>query len=136
MEYKDKYYGDAYCVHCKVKVEFEGQIKVSDSGRRMAYGKCPRCGGKVNRILGASPNAPKPELVTPQPAVVPKPEPYAKITITQDGKHWCAWAYDSRRSSDRGKWFRSRNKNSVIRKATQWVESYKVIEFFRGTING
>lgn len=52
---KDKeevYVGDAYCVYCKDKTEFTGKIRVSDSGRRMATGKCPRCGQKVNRILG------------------------------------------------------------------------------------
>lgn len=30
----------------------EGVIKTSDSGRRMAVGKCLACGTKVNRILG------------------------------------------------------------------------------------
>lgn len=136
MEYNKIFYGEAYCVKCKDKVTFEGDIKVSDSGRRMAQGKCPQCGTRVNRILGATPNAPKPELAIPQPAVVPKPLPYAKITISKDGKHWCAWAYDSRRGSINSKHFRSRNKNFAIKEATEWVESYKVIEFFRGTING
>ena len=44
--------GDAYCVKCKVPREFEGKIKTSDSGRRMAVGKCYECGTKLNRILG------------------------------------------------------------------------------------
>ena len=44
---------DAYCVQCKEKVQTDDYIiKVSDSGRRMAQGKCPRCGTKINRILG------------------------------------------------------------------------------------
>lgn len=42
----------AYCINCKQNHTFTGGIKVSDSGRRMAFGNCPACGGKVNRILG------------------------------------------------------------------------------------
>jgi NAD-dependent SIR2 family protein deacetylase len=49
---KNSYTGDAYCVGCKDKVEFEGTIKTSDSGRRMAQGVCNKCGSKLNRILG------------------------------------------------------------------------------------
>ena len=48
----ETYKGDAYCVKCKEKREFEGTVKVSDSGRRMAHGICPVCGTQVNRILG------------------------------------------------------------------------------------
>ena len=50
-EPKETYSGDAYCVYCKVKVDFDGWVRVSDSGRRMAYGNCPNCGKKVNRII-------------------------------------------------------------------------------------
>ena len=46
------YVGDAYCVKCKDKKNFEGKVLVSDSGRRMAQGKCGDCGTKLNRILG------------------------------------------------------------------------------------
>ncbi len=48
----ETYKGDAYCVKCKEKRDFEGTVKISDSGRRMAQGICPVCGTKVNRILG------------------------------------------------------------------------------------
>ena len=48
----ETYKGDAYCVKCKEKRDFEGPVKVSESGRRMAQGICPVCGTKVNRILG------------------------------------------------------------------------------------
>jgi hypothetical protein len=48
----ESYSGDAYCVKCKEKKNFTGQVKVSDSGRRMAQGICPTCGTKLNRILG------------------------------------------------------------------------------------
>ena len=51
----ETYKGDAYCVKCKEKRDFEGTVKVSDSGRRMAQGICPVCGTKVNRILGKKP---------------------------------------------------------------------------------
>jgi hypothetical protein len=43
---------NGYCVKCKEKRDFEGEVKVSDSGRRMAQGTCPVCGTKMNRILG------------------------------------------------------------------------------------
>lgn len=43
---------NGYCVKCKEKRDFEGEVSVSDSGRRMAKGTCPVCGTKMNRILG------------------------------------------------------------------------------------
>ncbi|HEX3705141.1 MAG TPA: DUF5679 domain-containing protein [Mycobacteriales bacterium] len=43
---------EGYCVKCKEKRKFEGEVRVSESGRRMAQGPCPVCGTKVNRILG------------------------------------------------------------------------------------
>jgi len=46
----EKYEG--YCVKCKDKREFDGEVKVSESGRRMAQGPCPVCSTKMNRILG------------------------------------------------------------------------------------
>ncbi|MEY3347289.1 MAG: hypothetical protein RIR40_1014, partial [Actinomycetota bacterium] len=32
----ETYKGEAYCVKCKEKRQFEGTVNVSDSGRRMA----------------------------------------------------------------------------------------------------
>jgi hypothetical protein len=46
----DSYNG--YCVKCKEKRDFEGEVTTSESGRRMAKGTCPVCGTKMNRILG------------------------------------------------------------------------------------
>ena len=46
----DTYNG--YCVKCKDKRDFQGEVAVSESGRRMAKGKCPVCGTTMNRILG------------------------------------------------------------------------------------
>jgi hypothetical protein len=43
---------NGYCVKCKEKRDFEGEVVTSDSGRRMAKGSCPVCGTKMNRILG------------------------------------------------------------------------------------
>ena len=51
-EMAEKYTGEAYCVKCKEKRDFTGEIRVSESGRRMAQGTCPVCGTKLNRILG------------------------------------------------------------------------------------
>jgi Domain of unknown function (DUF5679) len=48
----ESYTGEAYCVKCKEKRNFTGEVKVSESGRRMAQGICPVCGTKLNRILG------------------------------------------------------------------------------------
>ena len=43
---------NGYCVKCKEKRDFEGQVEVSKTGMNMAKGKCPVCGTTVNRILG------------------------------------------------------------------------------------
>jgi hypothetical protein len=43
---------EGYCVKCKEKRTYQGEIRTSESGRRMAQGPCPVCGTKVNRILG------------------------------------------------------------------------------------
>jgi hypothetical protein len=43
---------EGYCVKCKEKRTYEGEVKTSESGRRMAQGICPVCGTKINRILG------------------------------------------------------------------------------------
>lgn len=45
----DTYNG--YCVKCREKRDFEGEVN-EKNGRRMAQGKCPVCGTKMNRILG------------------------------------------------------------------------------------
>lgn len=129
MEYNKVFYGEAYCVKCKDKVTFEGQILVSDSGRRMAQGKCPQCSGRVNRILGASPNAPKPALVTPQPAVVPTPEPYAVITMEFADGWWTAHVADKHQGVRR---FKNFTRKRAIRKAMQWINSYQVIKLTEG----
>ena len=50
--YQDGDLIDAYCVKCKEKrTMVDSVIKTSDSGRRMAQGKCKICGTKLNRIL-------------------------------------------------------------------------------------
>ena len=43
---------NGYCVKFKEKRDFDGEVKVSESGRRRARGTCPVCGPKMNRILG------------------------------------------------------------------------------------
>ncbi|MBX6370707.1 MAG: hypothetical protein IRZ02_00415 [Acidothermus sp.] len=48
----EKYNGEAYCVKCKEKRQFEGDVVVNDKGTKMAKGKCPVCGTTLNRILG------------------------------------------------------------------------------------
>lgn len=48
----EKYQGEFYCVKCKAKRTTEGDVVVSENGRRMAKAVCPECGTKLNRILG------------------------------------------------------------------------------------
>mgnify|MGYP006951293390 CR=1 FL=1 len=43
---------NGYCVKCKEKRDFEGEVAVSKTGMKMAKGTCPVCGTTVNRILG------------------------------------------------------------------------------------
>ena len=43
---------NGYCVKCKEKRDFEGNVEVSKTGMKMAKGKCTVCGTTVNRILG------------------------------------------------------------------------------------
>jgi hypothetical protein len=43
---------EGYCVKCKEKRNYEGEVRISESGRRMARGTCPVCGSTINRILG------------------------------------------------------------------------------------
>ena len=46
---------NAYCVKCReVVVSDRWIVKIQDSGRRLAQGKCPVCDTKVIRILGRS----------------------------------------------------------------------------------
>ena len=47
----EEYTGEAYCVKCKEKREFNGHVEEKNS-RRFAKGICPVCGTKVTRILG------------------------------------------------------------------------------------
>ncbi len=48
----EKFNGEAYCVKCREKRTFEGDVVTNDKGTRMAKGICPTCGTKLNRILG------------------------------------------------------------------------------------
>lgn len=43
---------EGYCVKCKQKREFEGNVEISKTGMNMAKGTCPVCSTKMNRILG------------------------------------------------------------------------------------
>jgi len=43
---------EGYCVKCKEKRHYTGEVRISESGRRMARGTCPVCGSTINRILG------------------------------------------------------------------------------------
>jgi hypothetical protein len=48
----ETYTGEAYCVKCKAKRDFTGEVVVNAKGTKMAKGTCPVCGTTLNRILG------------------------------------------------------------------------------------
>ncbi|MDP4015457.1 MAG: DUF5679 domain-containing protein [Candidatus Nanopelagicales bacterium] len=48
----EEYSGEGYCVKCKNKRSFTGEVSVNAKGTRMAKGKCPECGTTIARILG------------------------------------------------------------------------------------
>ena len=43
---------EAYCMKCREKRTFEGEIVTLKNGRPAAQGTCPVCGTKLMRILG------------------------------------------------------------------------------------
>ena len=43
---------EGYCVKCREKREFDGEVVEMANGRRSAKGKCPVCGTGMNRSLG------------------------------------------------------------------------------------
>jgi len=43
---------EGYCVKCKQKRYYVGEIRISTTKRRMASGRCPVCSSTINRILG------------------------------------------------------------------------------------
>ena len=49
---QESYTGEAYCVKCKEKRAFDGEVVVNAKGTKMAKGKCSVCGTTLNRILG------------------------------------------------------------------------------------
>jgi len=42
---------EGYCMKCRTKRQFEGQIVTLKNGRPAAQGACPVCGTKLTRIL-------------------------------------------------------------------------------------
>jgi hypothetical protein len=45
----DTYNG--YCVKCREKRDFQGEVKTLENGSRAAQGSCPVCGTKMTRML-------------------------------------------------------------------------------------
>lgn len=43
---------EAYCMKCRQKREFEGQLVTLKNGRPALQGSCPVCGTKLTKILG------------------------------------------------------------------------------------
>jgi hypothetical protein len=48
----DTYNG--YCVKCREKRDFEGEVKELANGSKAAQGQCPVCGTKMTRMLPKS----------------------------------------------------------------------------------
>jgi hypothetical protein len=42
---------NGYCVKCRTKRDFSGEVTVNDKGRRMAKGACPVCGTTITVFL-------------------------------------------------------------------------------------
>ncbi len=42
---------EGYCVKCRQKREFDGEMRTLDNGKKAAQGPCPECGTKMTRIL-------------------------------------------------------------------------------------
>ena len=122
----ETYKGDSWCVKCKEKVYFDGIVKVSDSGRRMAQGNCPQCSTKVMRILGK-----EQEITIKQEE---KKEPYATIEVIYRGKRngFRAFATDKRRSyGSHFNFFNNKNRDKAVAEAREWIEAYEVIELYK-----
>ena len=84
-EEKLTYEIDAYCVKCKDKrTMVEGLIKTSDSGRRMAVGKCLACGTKVNRILGRTADTVEFKIIKNELSEDDNPVPISRPVTTRD----------------------------------------------------
>ncbi|HVE90997.1 MAG TPA: DUF5679 domain-containing protein [Actinomycetota bacterium] len=45
---------EGYCVKCKEKREFQGEVKELANGSKAAQGACPKCGTKMTRMLPKS----------------------------------------------------------------------------------
>jgi hypothetical protein len=42
---------NGYCVKCREKRDFEGEVKELANGSKAAQGSCPVCGTKMTRML-------------------------------------------------------------------------------------
>ena len=42
---------NGYCVKCREKRDFEGEVKELANGSKAAQGQCPVCGTKMTRML-------------------------------------------------------------------------------------
>ena len=45
---------NGYCVKCREKRDFEGEVKELANGSKAAQGSCPVCGTKMTRMLPKS----------------------------------------------------------------------------------
>jgi Domain of unknown function (DUF5679) len=45
---------NGYCVKCREKRDFEGEVKTLENGSKAAQGQCPVCGTKMTRMLPKS----------------------------------------------------------------------------------
>lgn len=52
---------EGFCVKCREKREFYGDVKEMSNGRLMAQGKCPTCQAGISRILPGKATQPEPE---------------------------------------------------------------------------
>lgn len=83
IPHDDSHSYEGYCVKCREKREFYGEVKEMANGRRMAKGSCPVCGAGISRILPGKAAEPQDEWHDEDAAESPAedaPEPEAKET--------------------------------------------------------
>lgn len=120
----------AYCVKCKDKrTMVDGFIKVADSGRRMADGKCELCGTKVSRILGKTTDVVEFKII--------KDEPKYRIKVTDNFNGACPCKYRwSAEETTSGSYWRDFDSGCALTfRTAKWAATRRVNKRIKGLAN-
>lgn len=121
---------DSYCVKCKDKrTMVEGVIKTSDSGRRIAVGKCLACGTKVNRILGKTTDVVEFKII--------KEEPKYRIKVTDNfnGACPCKYRWSAEHSLSGVYWSDFESGCALTFRTAKWAATRRVKRKIKGLAN-